>query len=94
MYIDSIELNVIYFTPVYILYILLIVLQLQIGLTALGIGRRYRRLNIILSKLSLRGMYVSVNICDSNRDFIKCFTFIFFTFIIFIVYKYYFNNII
>lgn len=38
------------YIPFYILYYIFMALQAQIAQTALGIGRRYRRLNIALQK--------------------------------------------
>ena len=47
--------NIYFYIPFYLCYILMVVLQVLFAQTALGIGRRYRRLNIALQNLFANG---------------------------------------
>lgn len=48
------------YIPFYILYYILMALHIQFANTALGLGRRYRRLNNALTKAFPIGMWVCV----------------------------------
>lgn len=49
--------NVSAYLPIYFLYYIIVVFQVQLAQTALGIGHRFQRINIILRTILLNGTY-------------------------------------
>lgn len=45
------------YLPIYFLYYIIVVFQVQLAQTALGIGHRFERINVILRTILLNGMW-------------------------------------